>query len=222
MVMPVNDEQDNIEFVVNSALEILPKITNRFEIILVDDGSTDLTPIIIDQLVAANKEIIKVVHHARKKGYGAALVSGIEISKFNLILVMDSDRQYDINDIKKLIPHVEKYDIVTGYRLIRSDSVHRILLGRLYNLVVNLVLGMRTKDVNCGLKLFKKSIFKEMKIKSRGALFYAEILSKNKNFKEVRISHFPRICGYQKVIKPKAIITAIIELFNVWRSKNSS
>lgn len=221
MVMPVNDEQDNIEFVVNSALEILPKITDRFEIILVNDGSMDLTPIIIDQLARANKEVIKVIHHTRNKGYGAALVSGIEISKFNLILVMDTDRQYDINDIEKLIPYVEKHDIVTGYRLIRSDSVRRILFGRLYNLIVNLLLGIKTKDVNCGLKLFKKSVFKEMKIKSSGALFYAEILSKNKNFKEVGISHYPRICGYQKATKPKAIFIAIIELFNVWRRKNS-
>jgi glycosyltransferase involved in cell wall biosynthesis len=221
MIMPVKDEQDNIKPVVDSSLEILARITDSFEIILVDDGSIDLTPAIIDQLAAANKERIKVVHHARNRGYGAALTSGIAISKFNLILVMDADRQYDISDINKLASHIDEYDIVTGYRLVRKDSLYRILLGRLYNLIVNLLFGIKTKDINCGLKLFKRSVFKAMKIESDGALFYAEILSKNRNFKEVGVSHYPRTHGHQKATKPKAIIRAASELFYIWRKRGS-
>lgn len=223
MVMPVNDEQDTIEFVVNSALEILPKITDRFEIILVDDGSTDRTAKIISRLAVMNKDVIRVIQHDRKEGYGSALSSGIKIANFDLIFIIDADGQYDINDIEKLLRHIEGNDTVIGYRISRSDPLHRILLGRVYNFIVNFVLGIKTRDINCGLKLFRKSVLDEIDIKSKGALIYAEILSKSKGkrIKEIGVHHFPRIFGSQKAAKPIAIIVAIFELFNVWRRKNS-
>jgi glycosyltransferase involved in cell wall biosynthesis len=224
LVMPVNDEQDNIEFVVNSALEILPKITDRFEIILVDDGSTDNTPKIINRLAVINKDVIRVIHHDRKEGYGSALSSGIKIANFDLIFIMDADGQYDINDMGRLLCHIEDNDAVIGYRIFRSDPLHRILLGRAYNFIVNFVLGIKTKDINCGLKLFRKSVLDEMDIKSKGALIYAEILSKSKGkrIKQVGVHHFSRKSGSQKAAKPMAIFVAVFELFNVWRRMRRS
>jgi glycosyltransferase involved in cell wall biosynthesis len=217
MIMPVYDEEDNIRQVVGSSLETLARVTDRFEVILVDDGSIDSTPVIIDRLAAADNQRIKVIHHARNKGYGAALISGVKISKFDLILFMDADRQYDINDIEKLVPYIDVYDIVTGYRLDRRDSLYRILLGQSYNLIINSLFGIKTKDINCGLKLFKKSVFEKMAIESSGALFYAEIFSKNKNFKEVGVNHYPRRCGHGKATKPKAVMKAVVELFCIWQ-----
>ena len=118
LVLPAHNEAENIEAVVNRALSVLPKVVAAFEIVVVDDGSRDCTPRIIDQL-AANHEQVKAVHHATNQGYGAALSSGFAKASGDLIMFMDADRQFDIADITALIPYVQHYDIVAGYRIRR-------------------------------------------------------------------------------------------------------
>jgi glycosyltransferase involved in cell wall biosynthesis len=124
LVLPAYNEAENIELVVRSALTVLPELTDGFEIIVVNDGSRDGTAAIIDRLAGEDSRV-KPVHHATNRGYAGAVKTGFSSSTSDYVMFMDSDRQFDIRDIKLLTPFVPLFDIVAGFRMERSDPVIR-------------------------------------------------------------------------------------------------
>nr|MBA4405130.1 glycosyltransferase family 2 protein [Nanoarchaeum sp.] len=200
IVLPVFNEEESIEKVLKSIFDFMPLVANDFEIIAVDDGSTDRTNSIIRRL-SQNIPCIRVIHHSKNMGYGATLISGFKIARYPLLFFMDSDGQFDISEITKLIPYIEQFDIVVGNKIGRQDSLHRILIGRIYNFLICLLFGIRMTDITCGFKLVKRTIFDKINLESRSGFINAEILIKAKMLgyfiKEVAISHFPRRGGRQ-------------------------
>lgn len=221
VVFPAFNEEENIQRTVLQAREFLNDLTPYWEIIVVNDGSSDHTGRICDELSLQFPKV-RTVHHPVNRGYGAAVKSGIEAARRELIFFSDSDGQFDLHDLLKLLPHVDRYDIVAGYRARRSDPWNRILNAWAWNLLVKLVLGIRSRDIDCAFKVFHRRAFERIQIRSDGALINTEIFAQAARLgltvKEVPVRHFPREFGQQTGAGLRVILKAFRELFSLWRS----
>lgn len=227
LTLPCYNEEGNIKEVASKACTLLalfadtPEGTSKYEVIIVDDGSTDRTPDIIAELIEENPNI-RVIHHDVNKGYGAAVSSGLKNSKYKYVCFVDSDGQFDLAELKKLIDLIPDNDIVIGYRTIRNDPFYRILNAKLYGLLIRILFGLKVRDINCAFKVFKKDVIDDLYIESDGALVNAEILIKAKKkgynkIKEIPVSHYPRTSGKQTGANLKVIIKAFAEIFRLWK-----
>ena len=198
VIFPAFNEEANIRAVVEDAYRDIWKITPVFEVIVVNDGSKDRTGDICDRLAEEFSEV-RVVHHARNRGYGAALKSGIESARYDLIFFTDADGQFDLKEVAALLEQTDAYDIVAGYRARRQDPPHRLLFAWGWNILVRLVLGIRIRDIDCAFKVFNRRVFNKVQIQSVGAMVNTEIFAQVSRFgmtvKEVPVSHFPRRYG---------------------------
>ena len=144
-VFPVFDEERNIGQVIQSARQIGEDLKRDFEVIVVDDGSRDSSPLIISKWTKADARI-RGVRHSRNAGYGAALRSGLAEAKGDLVFFSDSDLQFDLGEIRHLLAHTRDFDIVAGYRFPRRDPWHRIAIARIWRRVVQSLFGLRVRD----------------------------------------------------------------------------
>lgn len=219
VVLPAYNESENIEKTVTHAVSYLKGTFRDYEVIVVNDGSIDGTPEIVERLATSNPRII-LVNHPKNLGYGSALRSGFERASLDYIFLMDSDGQFDISDIDRFIPFLESYDVVVGYREKRADPFIRSLNARLYHLFIRLLFGLKLKDIDCAFKMFPRSVYRAVRpIESGGALFSAEFLVKlrQKGFtiREVPVRHFPRRFGRQTGANLKVIIRMFKECWKL-------
>jgi glycosyltransferase involved in cell wall biosynthesis len=219
VVLPAYNESENIEKTVTHAVSYLKGTFRDYEVIVVNDGSIDGTPEIVERLATSNPRII-LVNHPKNLGYGSALRSGFERASLDYIFLMDSDGQFDISDIDRFIPFLESYDVVVGYREKRADPFIRSLNARLYHLFIRLLFGLKLKDIDCAFKMFPRSVYRAVRpIESGGALFSAEFLVKlrQKGFtiREAPVRHFPRRFGRQTGANLKVIIRMFKECWKL-------
>jgi glycosyltransferase involved in cell wall biosynthesis len=218
---PCYNEQENVENTVGKAISVLEKISVDYEIIIVNDGSKDATGEIADKIAAQNKKV-KVVHHQTNLGYGSAVRSGIKASTKYFVFFTDGDGQFDINEMPPLLPLMEQYDIVCGFRINRQDNFARKLNGFLWTKLVCLLFGLSVRDVDCAFKLFKRKVFDNMLLVSTGALISAEILARasRKGFTITQkgVHHYPRVAGEQTGAKLSVIFRAFKELFKLYNT----
>jgi glycosyltransferase involved in cell wall biosynthesis len=217
---PCFNEQDNVERAIKSAIDVLSPLKIDFEIIIVNDGSKDKTGEIADGIAAENKNI-KVVHHNINRGYGAALQSGFKAATKEYVFYTDGDGQFDIKELPLLFKYMDDYDIVTGYRIERQDNLIRKINAFCWTTLVNLLFGMKVKDMDCAFKLYRRSVFDNIKLESTGALINTEIFAraKNKGYKifQIGVHHYPRTAGVQTGAKLRVILRAFKELFALYK-----
>ncbi len=215
---PCYNEQDNITRVVEQALTVLEKLNADFEVIIVNDGSSDSTGQIADEIAGQNDRV-KVVHHRTNLGYGAALQSGFKAATKELVFYTDGDGQFDINEMPPLLRLMEQYDIVSCYRLNRQDNLIRKINGWCWTKLVCLLFGMKIRDIDCAFKLYKREIFDNIKVVSTGALIDAEILARavRKGYRVTQqgIHHYPRTAGAQTGANLRVILRAFKELLRL-------
>jgi len=220
LILPAYNEEANLEIVVNEALVEIPKSFTRFEIIVVDDGSKDKTGEIADRMAAAHPEQVRVVHHNPNRGYGAAVTTGFNTAQGDYWMFMDSDRQFKAEDIRLLAPYVGKADIIAGYRKKRNDPFHRFLIGYTFNTVVTILFGIHLRDIDCGFKIFRADVLKNMQLESPGALINTEIHAKaqrqGRSIIEVGVNHYARLVGEQTGATIKVISRAVKETILLW------
>jgi glycosyltransferase involved in cell wall biosynthesis len=220
---PCYNEQDNIRRVYESAVKVLGQIGVDYEIILVDDGSTDQTPHIIDAIADADPRVT-VVHHPTNLGYGAAVQSGIRAATKTLVFYTDGDGQFDLNELPPLLPLMKEHDLVSCFRLNRQDGVLRRLNAWCWTSLVCLLFRMKFKDINCAFKLYQRRIFDDMEMRSTGALINAEILARatrrGYSITQVGVHHFPRTRGRPTGANPRVIFRAFRELVKLYRQIN--
>ena len=213
---PAHNEEANLEALVGEALEALPALAERFEIIAVDDGSKDRTPQIADDLARRHPDSFRVVHHPTNLGYGAALRSGFRAARFDLIAFIDGDRQFRVADVGRLTARLagpDRPDVVVGYRLERADPMIRRWYARIYRLSNRLFFGVRARDIDCACKLLRRQALEPIRVESGGAFFTAELLIKlrfeNRSVAEVGVPHYPRVAGSPTGAKPKVVFRAV-------------
>ncbi len=216
---PCYNEQDNITPTVEKALAVLQKLNVDFEIIIVDDGSSDSTGQIADEIARKNSNV-RVVHHQTNLGYGAALTSGFKAAEKELVFYTDGDGQFDISELPPLLPLMIQYDIVSCYRLNRQDSLIRKINGWCWTKLTCLLFGMKVRDIDCAFKLYKREIFDNIELSSSGALIDAEILAralrKGYSITQKGVHHYPRAAGVQTGANLRVIFRAFGELFKLY------
>lgn len=214
LVLPVYNEEDNIQSTVEEAAAWMaqsPAVAD-FEIIAVNDGSTDNSGNILEQLKTEVHGLV-VVAYPQNKGYGGALMSGIRVARYDWILLMDSDGQFKLDALDDMLPFTEDFDIVAGYRANRRDNPARIWLGELYTTLATTFLKVRLRDINCGFKLFRKAYLDIDGINTHAGAFYTHVFihaqAMKARIKEVPIAHHPRRGGRPTGASIKVVMMAI-------------
>jgi glycosyltransferase involved in cell wall biosynthesis len=220
-VLPAHNEQDNIKTTVDQCVSYLERNVGQYEVVVVNDGSSDNTRSIVSEISSDNPSVV-LVNHEVNLGYGAALLSGFEKASLDYIFFMDSDGQFDINDLDRMLPYVDQSDVLIGYREDRADSSVRSLNAWLYSMYISFMFGLRVTDMDCAFKVFPTKSYQSIRpISSGGALFTAEFLIKLKNrgykIKEFPIRHFPRRFGTQSGANLKVILRMFKES---WKLRN--
>ncbi len=217
---PCHNERGNIERVTQAAIEAARSICSDFEIIIVNDGSTDGTAEVAERLAADHAEV-RVIHHETNKGYGGALQSGFREAKKEWVFYTDGDGQFDICEITRLVPHCGPRTIVSAYRRERQDPPLRKFNGWCWNVLVNAVFGLRLRDIDCAFKLYPSKLFEEIELRSVGALIDTEVLAKadrlGYRIRQLGVSHLPRLAGEQSGGSFRVILRAFKELFQLRR-----
>jgi glycosyltransferase involved in cell wall biosynthesis len=219
---PAHNEEANVRGLVEEALDALPTLAERFEIVIVDDGSRDATAAIAEELAGAHPEV-RVVHHPTNLGYGAAVRSGFAASRYDVLGFTDGDRQFRVADLGRLLEELGREgtpaDVVVGYRIHRADPILRTVYARLYRLANRIWFGLRVRDVDCACKVFRRSALEGIAVESGGAFFSAELLIKlqaaGHRLAEVGVPHYPRLAGRPTGAKPSVILRAVRDFWSL-------
>jgi putative flippase GtrA len=218
---PAHNEEENIATTIATAEQVAaesPYISD-YEIIIVDDGSTDQTATLARDRALFNPRI-RVISHPKNQGYGAALKTGLAAARMDYIFFTDADLQFDIIELQNLLVHLRDYDVVVGYRAPRRDPFMRLLNARGWNILNRLFFGLHVHDIDCAFKIFKRSLIQNLELRSEGAMINAEILVRLKRdgvaIKEVPVSHLPRRAGSPTGAKPSVIFRAFREMVTLY------
>lgn len=225
---PAHNEEANIAETIQKTLALTERLSrlrrylSHYEIIVVNDGSKDKTGEIAQSLAAANPSV-RVIEHGVNRGYGAALQSGIQGAKEDYIFFTDADLQFDVEEIEKLLKHVDRYDVIIGYRAPRKDPLPRLFFAWGWNRLNRLLFGLKVRDIDCAFKLFRRDLVQNLNLSSTGAMISAEMLIKLKRqgvrIKEVPVTHLPRLHGTPTGAKPSVILRAFQEMVRLYRGE---
>src|SRR5207245_2395346 len=159
---PAYNDSGTIASMVIRTVKAASELTPDFEIIVVDDGSADGTADIADELARTYPQV-RAVHHPINRDYGAALQTGFRSATKELIFYTDGDAQYDPAELSLLWSKMTAdADLVNGYKISRSDPLHRILIGRIYHHIVSLLFGLKLRDVDCDFRLLRRTLFERL------------------------------------------------------------
>jgi glycosyltransferase involved in cell wall biosynthesis len=219
-VLPAYDEEENIEKATRDMAAVLGALDLRdWEVIIVDDGSKDRTGEICDRLAAEDPQHIRVVHHQPNRGYAAALKTGFASARHQLIFYTDSDNQFDVKEMPRLLPLIEEADIVCGFRIYRFDPLTRLILSWGFNLLVRIMFRINVRDIDCAFKLFRREVFDKVTIESKKFFVDAEVLAKAKYYGfrlvEVGVRHYPRPAG-RSTVRASHVLSTLRELAHIW------
>jgi glycosyltransferase involved in cell wall biosynthesis len=230
---PAHNEEANLAGLVEEALATLPDLAETFEIIAVDDGSSDGTAAVAQALADAHPGIVRLVRHEVNLGYGEALRSGFGAARYELIAFTDGDRQFKVVDIGRLIERLEAPDapdLVVGYRIKRADPLVRTLYARAYRFANRIFFGLRVTDVDCACKVARRGALAGLRVESGGAFFSAELLIKLQagggRVAEVGVPHYPRTAGSATGARPRVVLRAVRDFwllrFRLWANREAA
>ena len=217
---PAYNDSGTIASLVITALKTARRLTENFEVIIVNDGSADRTAEIADELARAYPEV-RVVHHDRNRGYGGALRSGFAAATRDLIFYTDGDAQYDPAELEALWGALrDDVDLVNGYKISRSDPLHRIVIGRIYHHTVKLLFGLSVRDVDCDFRLMRRSIFDRVALHKNSGVICLEMMKKIEDagyrIAEVPVHHYHRAYGRSQFFNFKRLFRTSIDVFKLW------
>jgi glycosyltransferase involved in cell wall biosynthesis len=219
--MPAFNEEGNIAATIIDAEKAARRISEDYEIIIVNDGSRDRTAEIVKELGKVNRRL-KLVNHARNKGYGAAVKTGLKNCKKDWIFFTDSDGQFHYDEIEKFVEASNNADLIMGYRKKRMDPFHRVFVAQVLLKVWNFVLfGLTVRDVDCAYKLFSKRVRDSVTLKTESAITVSEFIIKTKaagfRIKQLPVIHYPRLFGEQTGGNWRVIMRAAKESFKLYK-----
>ena len=222
VALPAYNEGENIAAMIDMARTKVGPLVDDLEIVVCNDGSTDDTAEVVRQIGEQDPHV-RLVEHPVNLGYGEAVRDSIWAASKELVLLTDSDLQFDLSEISRFLPRLAEADMVIGYRHARSDPWHRRFFGHGWSWLVNLLFGYTARDIDCAFKLFKREVIDTIRVESEGATFSAEFLvrAKRAGFKivEEQVSHYPRLAGSQTGARPDVILRAFGELFRLrWKT----
>lgn len=217
---PAYNDSQSIPRLIQTVNCVAGDITNDYEILVINDGSKDDTKDIVEELRKRYKKL-KIIHHSKNLGYGAALASGFRNSKKEWIFYTDGDGQYDPKELLLLLKNSSPdIDVVNGYKLRRSDNFARKILGQLYNFSIHMLYSIPISDIDCDFRLIRRSKINNIKLNSSGGSVCLELILKlQKNgarFAEVGVNHYKREYGHSHFFNLKNILKMFFENFNFY------
>ncbi|MCC7370668.1 MAG: glycosyltransferase family 2 protein [Chloroflexi bacterium] len=214
-VIPAYNEERIIASTVEALDETLARLVDDYEIIVVNDGSHDATPQIVEGL-SQERPAVRLVSHAVNRGYGATLATGFAAATRDYVFLTDGDRQFDVHELEGFLPRLSGADVVVGFRRPRADPLVRRFYGWGWNLLVNTLFGYTARDVDCAFKLFPRRLLQDVRLVSTGHTLSPELLIKARRagfrVAEVRVTHLPRTAGQAKGARLDHIIRSLVEL----------
>lgn len=222
--LPAHNEEGNIARVVGDFLKVLPDLAEQYEVIVIDDGSSDRTAAIAQQLATSDPRV-RLVRHEQNRGYGGAVISGLRAAREPYVVLCDGDGQFDARDLTLFAARAHDFDVVMGRRARRADPLIRRINGRAWTTLVRLLFGLKASDIDCGFKLFRSSLVTGMELKAQGAMISTELVARlaarRARFCEADVRHLPRVTGEQSGANFKVILRAFKELFKLYRDLRS-
>jgi glycosyltransferase involved in cell wall biosynthesis len=217
---PAYNDARSIGTIVRKTAQLLPKLTSDFEMVVVNDGSADGTGTLLNSL-SAEYPFLKVIHHNFNRGYGAALITGFANCIKDLIFYTDGDGQYNVEELAGLLELFnDNVDLVNGYKISRSDPVHRILIGRAYQTTMQFMFGLKIRDVDCDFRLFRRSLLSGCRLTSDSGVICIEMIKKFQNqacrILEMPVHHYPRYYGQSEFFRFKHLRRVFGQLFVAW------
>jgi glycosyltransferase involved in cell wall biosynthesis len=217
---PAYNDSGTIASMVIRAVQAAAELTSDFEVIVVNDGSADATPQIVDEL-ARTYPNVRVVHHPTNRGYGGALQTGFRSATKELIFYTDGDAQYDPAELAVLWKQMsDGVDLVNGYKISRSDPLHRIVIGRVYHHIVTMLFGLSVRDVDCDFRLMRRSIFEKINLEKTSGVICLEMMKKihDGGFRlvEVPVHHYHRAFGKSQFFNFPRIAKTGVDVMRLW------
>ena len=226
IVFPMYNEEDNIRAAVEAAARVLEPLTGgNYEIIIVNDASTDRTGEMAEELAAADARI-RPVHHQTNRTLGGAIRTGLTHSRGELVLYTDADLPCDLAYLNDAIPFLDQADVVIGYRTHCHEGFKRWLYSKVYNLLTRWLLGLRVRDVNFAFKLFKREVVEAMELHAEGSFIDAEMLSEAQRhgfrIAEIPVVYQVRQAGQSTLARPQVIIRIFREMYHYRRRRSTN
>jgi glycosyltransferase involved in cell wall biosynthesis len=217
---PAYNDSGTIASLVITALRTARKLTPDHEVIVINDGSKDGTAEILDELASIYPQV-RVVHHEVNRGYGGALRSGFATATRELIFYTDGDAQYDPAEMSLLWRRFdETVDLVNGYKISRSDPMHRIVIGRIYHHTVKILFGLTVRDVDCDFRMMRRTIFETVQLEKNSGVFCLEMMKKitDAGFRiaEVPVHHYHRAFGKSQFFNFRRLAKTAVDVFRLW------
>jgi glycosyltransferase involved in cell wall biosynthesis len=217
---PAYNDSGTIASLVISALQSARRLTRDFEVIIVNDGSADATAQIADELARTYAEV-RVVHHERNRGYGGALRSGFAAATRELVFYTDGDAQYDPSEMALLWARLaDDVDLVNGYKISRSDPLHRIIIGRVYHHTVRMLFGLTVRDVDCDFRMLRRSIFDRVLLETNSGVICLEMMKKIQDagfrIAEVPVHHYHRAYGRSQFFNVRRLFKTGVDVARLW------
>lgn len=219
---PAYNDSGTIASLVITALRTARTLTPDHEVIVVNDGSKDGTADILDELARLYPQV-RVVHHEKNRGYGGALRTGFATATRELVFYTDGDAQYDPAEMEVLWRRFDDtVDLVNGYKISRSDPLHRIIIGRVYHHSVKLLFGLTVRDVDCDFRMMRRSIFDKVHLEKNSGVICLELMKKitDAGFRiaEVPVHHYHRAYGKSQFFNFGRLYRTAIDVMKLWYS----
>ena len=217
---PAYNDVHTIASLVDRVEPILREMTEDYEVVVVDDGSTDGTGALLNEF-ASRRRHLRVIHHPVNRGYGGALRSGFREATKELVFYTDGDGQYDVAELRDLLPLLRPdVDVVNGYKIARADTRHRVLLGAVYNRVASAAFGLPIRDVDCDFRLIRTRALRGIELECSSGAIGVELVHKlhasGAVFAEAPVRHYQRRHGRSQFFTPSRVLHTAFDLVGLW------
>ena len=221
---PAYNDAPSLPVLIQTTFAVLAAHVDDYEVIVVNDGSVDSTAEVLEQLRARYQPCMRVVTHARNRGYGGALRSGFAAAQKDFVFYTDGDGQYDPSELPLLLERLTpSLGLVNGYKIKRHDPLYRIVVGKTYNAFVRLVFRLQVRDVDCDFRLIRRALLQQARLESDSGVICVEIINSLQRLgckmAEVPVHHYPRQAGRSQFFRFRAVTETLIQLVHLFFQK---
>lgn len=218
---PAYNDAPSIPGLVADAMEMLPGITDDYEVIVVNDGSHDNTGEVLAELERLYAPRLRVITHPENRGYGGALRSGFAAATKDLVFYTDGDGQYDVRELSNLFKHMTVgVGLVNGYKLQRNDPKHRIWIGSAYNTFARFLFRVKIRDIDCDFRLIRRELLEQINLTSTSGTICVELVRKIEltpwRVIELGVSHYPRLHGRSQFFRLRSLLKTLYQLTRLY------
>lgn len=222
VMFPAYNDGGTIASMIVAAIVTVRDLTDDYEVIVVNDGSRDYTAEVLDEMARLYAPHVRIIHHAQNRGYGGALRAGFAAATKEWLFYTDGDAQYDPHELRLLVPLLrDGVDMVNGYKIERNDPLHRIVIGRLYQMGVKALFGLKLRDVDCDFRLMRRRVFDVVHLEADTGVICVELMAKVQyagfGLAETAVHHHHRAYGKSQFFNWQRVLRTLFALLRLWQ-----